>query len=273
MRIGVFDSGVGGLTVLRTLTLELPDQDYVYLGDTARLPYGTKSPQTIRNYSVQIMDFLADLKVDAIVIACNTASSQVPETEWKGIPIFNVITPGAQAAVDSSRSQVIGVLATRATVASQSYPQAIHSLRPNAKVVSQAAPLLVPLAEEGWTDDPITDQILRRYLAPLMAEGIDTLVLGCTHYPLLRSAIDRLTDYRLHLIDAGKPIASLIKDLISADSKNELKNQPTEGETRSAKSQLGRITFLATDLSPHTEALAKRILAPAMISDVQAVTL
>ncbi|MGZ5279028.1 MAG: glutamate racemase [Pseudobdellovibrionaceae bacterium] len=183
-KIGVFDSGVGGLTVLKELAAHFPNEEFLYLGDTARLPYGTKSPETIRQYSEQILNFLTARKVDALIIACNTASSQVPEKEWLSLPVFNVIEPGAEFAVASSENKHIGVLGTRALVASGAYQKEILKLSPDAQVFAQSCPLFVPLAEEGWLEDPITNLIAYRYLHPLLESKIDTLILGCTHYPL-----------------------------------------------------------------------------------------
>lgn len=259
-KIGVFDSGVGGLTVLKELAQAFPSENFLYLGDTARLPYGTKSPETIRKYSEQILDFLSAQKVDAVIIACNTASSQVPETSWKNIPVFNVIEPGAVQAVKWSESQRIGILGTRATVASQSYSFSIQALSPSAQVFSQACPLFVPLAEEGWTDDPITNLIAFRYLQPLLANQVDTVVLGCTHYPLLRTAIQKACGNSIQLVDSG---SALCEKLNEAFASGHLKKS----------TDTGSITFLATDLSPHTRLLAQRVLEPLQIGQFEVVNL
>lgn len=259
-KIGVFDSGVGGLTVLKELAQTFPSENFLYLGDTARLPYGTKSPETIRKYSEQIMDFLIEQKVDALIIACNTASSQVPETEWKKTPVFNVIEPGAAQAVKISESQRIGILGTRATVASQSYTFSIKALSDHAQIFSQACPLFVPLAEEGWTDDPITNLIAFRYLQPLLANQVDTVVLGCTHYPLLRTAIQKACGNSVNLVDSG---SALCEKLNEAFHSGLLKKSTGEGS----------ITFMATDLSPHTRALAERVLEPLHVGQFEVVNL
>lgn len=251
--IGVFDSGVGGLTVLKELALHFSQCNFIYLGDTARLPYGTKSAETIRAYSEQILNFLAARKVDALVIACNTASSQVSEKNWHGIPVFNVIDPGAKLAVSTSQIHRIGVLGTRALVNSQAYTTAIQKVSSDTEVFSQACPLFVPLAEEGWIDDPITNLIAYRYVQPLIAQKIDTLILGCTHYPLLKTAIQKVCGNAVTLIDSGKAIAEEIEIYFTT---NKINFRATEA---------GQVDLLVTDLSAHTRDLAQQILQPVKI--------
>ncbi len=273
--IGVFDSGVGGLTVLKELALTFPSENFIYLGDTARLPYGTKSPDTIRKYSEQIMDFLISKKVDAIVIACNTASSQVPEKEWQGVPVFNVIDPGAELAVQTTENGRIGILGTRATIASGSYAKKIKSLAPETLVFSQACPLFVPLAEEGWTDDPITNLIAFRYLQPLLhiqsEAQIDTLILGCTHYPLLKTAIQKACGSSVQLVDSGEAMCEKLSD---AFSKNILKkNVQKDNQKDSPEKKQADIQLLTTDLSAHTQLLAEQILSPVPIDHFEVVHL
>lgn len=248
--IGVFDSGIGGLTVLRELLQLIPQESFLYLGDTARLPYGTKSPETIRKYSEQIMDYLAAQKVSAIVIACNSASSQVSETEWKGIPVFTVISPGAEAAILASQSKKIGILGTRATIHSRAYANALKSFSSEVEVFSQACPLFVPLAEEGWVEDPITNLITYRYLQPLIQSGIDTLILGCTHYPLLWPAIQKVAGHSIQLIDPGKAVAQKLKLKIDQGS---LKIPPSDSAS---------ITLLSTDMASSLKTWATQIIAP-----------
>jgi glutamate racemase len=192
--IGVFDSGIGGLTVARELISRFPKTDLVYLGDTARLPYGAKSPETVTRYAIRCVQFLINAGVDQIVVACNTASAHaIPRlhAKFKTIPILGVVAPGASAAVRATRSGTIGVIGTEGTVASESYPEAIAKIAPNATVVSLAAPLLVPLAEVGWLDHAVTRLTVRTYLQPLLESTpeMDTLVLGCTHYPALKATI------------------------------------------------------------------------------------
>lgn len=258
--IGVFDSGVGGLTVLKELALAFPFENFIYLGDTARLPYGTKSPETIRKYSEQILDFLETHKVDIGVIACNSASSQVPEKSWRGFPILNVIDPGASSAVKKSRSGRIGILGTRATVTSNAYEHKIKILAPEAQVFSQACPLFVPLAEEGWTEDPITNLIAFRYLQPLLSQQIDTLVLGCTHYSLLKHAIQKACGSAVTLVDSGSALCTELQILFDQG-------------LLSASTEKSFIRLMATDLSSHTRAMAEQILAPMKFENFEIVNL
>lgn len=209
--IGVFDSGIGGLTVLRELLKSFPDEHFIYLGDTARLPYGSKSADTVRKYTEQNMNFLKNRDVKAIVVACNTASTQVFETEYFGLPVYNVIDPGAELAARLTENNRVAVIATRATVKSESYTKKIHSHKNAIEVFSAACPLFVPLAEEGWHDDPITNLIAYRYLQGLKANDVDTVVLGCTHYPLLKIAIQKVFGNHVKLIDSGEAIAQLLE--------------------------------------------------------------
>jgi len=192
-RIGIFDSGVGGLTVQRAIALRLPALDTVYLGDTARVPYGTKSPEVVTQYSLRNARFLVSRGIDLLVVACNTASAvALPALRQAlDVPVLGVVEPGARAAVQASSTGRIGVIGTEGTVASGAYQRAIRELRPGAQVTARACPLFVPLAEEGWTDpeDEVVRLVTRRYLSPLAAAGVDALVLGCTHYPLLSGAI------------------------------------------------------------------------------------
>lgn len=209
--IGIFDSGIGGLTVLRALLGSFKHESFIYLGDTARLPYGSKSPATIDRYLMQNIRFLQKQNVKAIVVACNTASTVLISHEREfSLPVYDVIRPGAQAALKASASRRIGVLATRATVTSKSYTNALLALDPQVSVYSQAAPLLVPLVEEGWEDDPLTNLVIFRYIQPLLNLGIDTLILGCTHYPALRGAIGRVTGPNVALIESSEAIQKLM---------------------------------------------------------------
>lgn len=210
--IGVFDSGIGGLTVLRELLKAFPDENFIYLGDTARLPYGSKSADTVRKYSEQNMNFLIRHDVKAIVVACNTASTQIFETVYNHIPVYNVIDPGSLLAAQTTQNKKVGVLATRATIKSESYTQKIKKHDPTIEIFNAACPLFVPLAEEGWHDDPITNLIAYRYLQELKNHDVDTVVLGCTHYPLLKNAIQKVFGQSVTLIDSGLAIAEIIKN-------------------------------------------------------------
>jgi len=209
--IGVFDSGFGGLTVLRELRRALPAERMVYLGDVARLPYGPRSQDEVRLFAHEIARFLlARHDVKALVVACNTASAAAPEL-FAGaydVPVIGVIKPGAHAAVAASRNGRIGVFATQGTVDSGAYTRAVHALAPDALVLAQACPLFVPMVEAGETAGPRVARAIRDYLAPLAAGGVDTLILGCTHYPLLRPAIEAVVDGRLAVVDSAHTTAA-----------------------------------------------------------------
>ncbi|HWZ61167.1 MAG TPA: glutamate racemase [Gemmatimonadaceae bacterium] len=189
--IGVFDSGLGGLTVVRALFRRLPHESIVYVGDTARVPYGPKSPETVRRYSREIAGFLRDEGVKALVVACNTATAHALPMlrDTLDMPVVGVVEPGARAAVMATRGGLVGVIGTAGTIASKAYERAIHAVAPSTRVVAAACPLFVPLVEEGWLDSEPTRLIARSYLRPVAECRVDTLVLGCTHYPLLAPVI------------------------------------------------------------------------------------
>lgn len=214
--IGVFDSGIGGLTVVAELRRRLPRERILYLGDTARVPYGGKSPETVTRYSREISDLLLAEGAKMIIVACNTASAlAVPSlSESYPIPIIGVLEPGAAAAVQATRSGRIGVIGTKATIGSGAYSKAIRVLKPELIVFGNACPLLVPLIEEGCFDDDITKAVLNRYLEPMLENGIDTLVLGCTHYPLLKSAIRRACGDQVALVDSAENCALAVQSMI-----------------------------------------------------------
>jgi glutamate racemase len=215
--IGVFDSGVGGLTVCRELIRHLPEEQLLYLGDTARVPYGTKSAATVAQYAHESAEFLCRQGIKLLVVACNTASAvALPQLrETFKLPVIGVLEPGARAAV-ASGGQRIGVLGTEGTINSDSYRQALRRLAPEAAVFSAACPLFVPLAEEGWADHAVARQIAQEYLAPLLAEKIDTLVLGCTHYPLLQEAIRLVVGPEVKLVDSAAATALEVVKLLEA---------------------------------------------------------
>jgi len=212
--IGIFDSGIGGLTVVRQIHRVLPHEDLVYLGDTARVPYGTKSPGTVVRFACEDTQFLIHQNFKAVVVACNTVSAwALPTLERKfSVPIFGVITPGAQAALKRSRNRRIGVIGTTTTVRSQAYSRAILALDNSAKVFARACPLLVPLVEEGWIKNKITQAILRAYLSPMLRRRIDTLVLGCTHYPLLKKVIRGVVGKEVALVDSAESCAQFLSE-------------------------------------------------------------
>jgi len=214
--IGVFDSGIGGLTVVRALTRRLPHENIVYFGDTARVPYGPKSPQVVREYAQQDTDVLLGHDVKVIVIACNTVSAVALDVVQKRakVPVVGVILPGAEAAVRETRKKRVGVIGTLGTIHSNAYTNAIRHLDSTMQVFPQPCPLFVPLAEEGWTDHKATELIAKEYLFPLTLEKIDTLVLGCTHYPILREVIDRVLHHSVTLIDSGEATALAVEKLV-----------------------------------------------------------
>jgi glutamate racemase len=215
--IGVFDSGIGGLTVVAALREILPSENIFYIGDTARVPYGGKSRRTVERYGIELGGLLLAEHAKIIVVACNTASAlAVPRMrDMFKAPIQGVVAPGAAAAVKSTRNKTIGVIGTRATIASGAYEHAIKALDPEVRVVSAACPLLVPLIEEGMFEDEVTDRMLARYLDPLRSAGVDTLVLGCTHYPLLRTAIARAAGPGVSLVDSAENCALAVRELLA----------------------------------------------------------
>jgi glutamate racemase len=217
--IGVFDSGIGGLTVVKALCDLLPDEKIFYIGDTARVPYGGKSASTVERYSIEMTDMLVDEGVKTIVIACNSASAvALPKLEKTlSVPVVGVIKPGAQAAVAATRNRHIGIIGTRATIKSGAYEKALRELDPKIDISARACPLLVPFIEEGWLEDDLTDQIIARYLEPLVREGVDTLVLGCTHYPLLIDALSRALGEKVKLVDSARNCATAVQELLDRE--------------------------------------------------------
>jgi len=218
--IGVFDSGIGGLTVVKALRDLLPNENVSYLGDTARVPYGPKSPETVQRYAVELAGMLIKQNAKALVVACNTVSSVALPTLTKSfpVPIIGVIEPGAKAALAVTRTKHIGVIGTRATIRSGAYEKALRAVDGNVQVSSQACPLLVPLIEEGLLYDPVTEQMILRYLEPLLGEEVDTLVLGCTHYPLLTGAIARLLKRQIMIVDSAQNCARAVEEMLDQQS-------------------------------------------------------
>jgi glutamate racemase len=214
--IGVFDSGIGGLTVLKEILRFLPGEELVYLGDTARVPYGTKSPATVLRYAVEAGGFLVRRQVKMLVVACNTASSvAIAELEQRyRLPVIGVIEPGARKAVSVTNSGKVGVIGTEGTIRSGAYTRAIHALDPKIEVFAVPCPLFVPLVEEGWMDHQVAHLVAREYLEPLMARGIDTLVLGCTHYPLLKPTLHQVLGSAVRLIDSAEETAHLVARML-----------------------------------------------------------
>jgi glutamate racemase len=227
--IGVFDSGIGGLTVVHALLKQLPHENIVYFGDTARVPYGPKSAQVIREYAKDDTEFLLSNNVKMIVIACNTVSAVALDVVQKlaNIPVVGVIVPGAKAATSSSKKKRIGVIGTVGTISSNAYANAIRQLDETVHVFSRACPLFVPLVEEGWVDHKVTEMIANEYLFPLSVEKIDTLVLGCTHYPLLKSVISDALKGTATLIDSGEATSLEVERVLEEHRlKNSSKEKP-----------------------------------------------
>ena len=215
--IGIFDSGVGGLTVLRELMRVLPQEDTLYFGDTARVPYGTKSPETVTRYAAEIGSFLLKRDIKLLVVACNTASAvALPSLKRQmSIPVVGVIEPGARRAVEVTRSGRIGVIGTAGTIRSSAYSRAIKRLLPDAVVLTRACPLFVPLVEEGWTDNQVARLTAQNYLQELKEAGIDTLVLGCTHYPLLKPLIAEVMGTDVVLVDSAEETARTVAGILT----------------------------------------------------------
>ena len=218
--IGVFDSGVGGLTVAREIMRQIPNERIVYFGDTARVPYGSKSRETITRFSKQIVRFLKTYDVKTIVVACNTASAYALDTLEKeiDIPIIGVVKPGAKVASDATRNGKIGVIGTEATIGSQIYTQYIKEINPEATIYGKACPLFCPLVEEGLWQDPVTDEIARRYLSELIDIDIDTLILGCTHYPLIHSTVAKIMGEGVTLVNPAYETARELKEMLEKNN-------------------------------------------------------
>ncbi len=230
--IGIFDSGIGGLTVVKELIKLLPDENLIYFGDTARIPYGTKSRRLIQQYALEDAYFLLQYDIKLLVVACNSASSLALSVlqERLDIPVIGVVIPGAQAAVDLSLNKRIGVIGTAATINSGAYSAQIKRLMPDAKIIGQPCPLLVPLVEEGWLDDYVTQLTLKKYLHDMMKEDIDTLILGCTHYPLLEPAIRKVVGSEKHLIDSGRETAKAVKEVLMKEDMLNMKGKTAQNK-------------------------------------------
>ncbi|MCB2181399.1 MAG: glutamate racemase [Desulfobulbaceae bacterium] len=248
--IGIFDSGVGGMTVAKAVEQLLPEKRLVYFGDLARTPYGSKSPETIRKYALQNTEFLLKQGAKLVIVACNSAASVASDLleEKFSAPIFEVITPAIDAALQVTSDCRIGIIGTRATIKSNIYESKIAALNRSAKVFSQPCPLLVPLVEEGWLDKRETKMVLRRYLHPLKHRGIDTLVLGCTHYPLLKHLIAPRIGKRVNVIDSSTAVANVVK--------NYLQNNP---ELEKSLSVGGESKYYVSDVTDAARLTAQRI--------------
>ena len=251
--VGVFDSGLGGLTVAHAIMRQLPSESLIYFGDTARVPYGPKSPETVRRYSREISAFLIEQGVKAIVVACNTATAHALPAlrDELSVPVIGVVEPGARAAVRATRTGHIGVIGTAGTIRSQAYVRAIHAEAPDARVTALACPLFVPLVEEGWTNHEAAHLIAEEYLAPFVKDHIDTLVLGCTHYPLLKPLIGEIIGRSVRLIDSAEETAADTRRMLAT---NDLSAGDGEGEYR----------FIASDDPQQFLTLGRRFLGSAI---------
>ena len=260
--IGIFDSGVGGLTVVRAVRRLMPTESIVYLGDTARVPYGTKSPDIVRQYALNCGSFLVHCGAKAIVVACNTASAvSVPMLRQKlNIPVVGVIGPGAAAAVQASPKGVIGIIGTQSTLASGSYQTAIRALLPAAKIHTATCPLFVPMAEEAMQEHPATKIMVAEYLAPLLKANIDTLVLGCTHYPLLIDSIAEVAGPNVRIINSANPVAAFIQDKLREQQLSNTSGQP------------GSARYYSTDVPERFKAVGQQFLG-GDLNDVEAIDL
>ena len=248
--IGVFDSGIGGLTVVRSLMERLPFENIIYFGDTARVPYGIKSVETINRYAAQITEFLIKKDVKLLIVACNTMAAVAYQSiiDLSPVPVLEVIDASARIAIQNTRNKSIGVIGTPATINSNAYARAIHLLNKEAKVFSQACPLFVPLVEEGWFDHPATKLIAQEYLKPVIDEQIDTLVLGCTHYPLLKPLLQDILGPEVTLIDSAEAMADIAADLINKQNMGNQTFSPPD------------YTFYVSDLPYRFQTIGERFL-------------
>jgi glutamate racemase len=256
--IGVFDSGVGGLTVLHELVKALPHEEEIYFGDTGRTPYGTKSPETITRFSLENVEFLVARGIKLLVVACNSASAVALDAIRARfpIPVVGVIEPGARAAVARTRTGRVGVIGTEATIASGAYSTALRALRPSVEIYVRACPLFVPLTEEGWTEGPIARQVAETYLSSLARSGIDTLILGCTHYPLLKPLIAEVMGTEVTIVDSAEETAREVVSVL--DSRN-----------LARPGGAGGASFFATDVPERFVRMGQRFFGAAVESVVR----
>jgi glutamate racemase len=252
--IGVFDSGLGGLTVFKALARLMPEESLVYFGDTANVPYGAKSPEAIVRFSTAVARFLEGRGIKLLVVACNTSSAwALPDIRRAvGVPVIGVIEPGARAALAATRGGRIGVIGTEATVRSAAYPKALKALSSRTRTLSAACPLLVPLVEEGWWKGAVVAEVARKYVAPLKAARVDTLILGCTHYPYLKPVLARAMGPRVRLIDSAEETARETERVLS------------ELGLRAPKGARGRREFFASDAPRRFQRLGRRMLGGAV---------
>lgn len=264
--IGIFDSGVGGLTVLKELHRILPHENIIYLGDTARVPYGIRSPETVIQYSFECTEFLLNQKIKFLVVACNTVSAiSLKEIQKKvSIPVIGVIEPGARAAVNSTKNGKIGIIGTEATIKSNAYPNAIKAISEDLEVFGLACPLFVPLVEEGWTDGIIARLIAEKYLKTMLESAVDTLILGCTHYPLLKKTIQDVMK-GVFLVDSAIETAKVVREVLE---NQESRVDSQEGGVRGQ----GKIKFYVTDSIERFISVGERFLQQ-KIKDIERISL
>ncbi len=257
--IGIFDSGIGGLTVVRAVAAALPNESLIYLGDTGRTPYGPKSADVVRRYSIENAAFLLDKGIKVLVVACNSASAVALRElrETLPVPVIGVIEPGASAAAAETRNGKVGVIGTEATIRSGSYTAALKARRDDLEIYTRACPLFVPLAEEGWVDNAIARDTAGLYLASLCRSGIDTLILGCTHYPLLRRTLAATMGKSVHLIDSAEATAAAVAELLES------------GTVPRGKGDGAEMSFFVTDAPERFVRVGSRFLGAAVDSAVQ----
>jgi glutamate racemase len=248
--IGFFDSGIGGLTVVKAVSQLLPNENIVYFGDTARVPYGSKSNDTVVEYSIQAANFLLRKNIKLLVVACNTASSVALKDlkRFLTIPVIGMIEPGSKMALRESRNGKVGVIGTNATINNKAYSQELKKLNPKLKVYEKACPLFVPIAEEGWIDHKATELIAKEYLTELKSKKIDSLVLGCTHYPILKNVIQNIMGKSVKLVDSGTPAARLVEEYLNGRGLRNISNQ------------IGKKEFYVSDIPTKFREIAERFL-------------
>lgn len=248
--IGFFDSGIGGLTVVKAVSQLLPNENIVYFGDTARVPYGSKSNDTVVEYSLQAANFLLRKNIKLLVVACNTASSVALKDlkRFLTIPVIGMIEPGSKMALRESRNGKVGVIGTNATINNRAYSQELKKLNPKLKVYEKACPLFVPIAEEGWIDHKATELIAKEYLTELKSKNIDSLVLGCTHYPILKDVIQKVMGKSVKLVDSGSPAAQLVDEYLNGRGLRNISNQ------------IGKREFYVSDIPTKFREVAERFL-------------
>ena len=254
--IGIFDSGIGGLTVVRQLMNILPKEQLIYFGDTARVPYGTKSEKLIKQFALEDAAFLQQFGIKLLVVACNSASSVAIELLQSSlsIPVTGVIEPGVRAALEATDTKRIGVIGTTATIMSNAYHKKIKELAPDVKVFGQACPILVPLVEEGWLEDEITRMTVQKYMAPLIKNRIDTLILGCTHFPVIKNLIRQVVGPDIQLIDSGEETALVVRDMI--------RRLKIERPSKSA----GSVQFYVSDIPKKFDEVGTRFLGHPLVN-------